>query len=130
MPLLAQSNLVFTMADWLLKNLSIRNLVHCPICLMKPIEYQSISDPFDREMRQRLQRWALNQELPATGRQRLLNAAAQPLATEPSRFLLWLEKWSPAPRSSYRPFGERLVGPFTQTKAWSFHLATSYRLVT
>jgi hypothetical protein len=97
---------------------------------MKPIKHQKINDPFDRELHQLIHCWARNQELPATGRQRLLIAAAQPHDNQPSRFSLWLEKWSPAPRTSYRPFGERLLGPFTQTKAWSFHLATSYRLAT
>lgn len=76
-----------------------------------------------------IKNWAAQHQPPADGREKLLRsivaAPAQPEISPIRRFFM---RWF-APQPIYRPTGNWLLVPFTQSRAWSFHIAGMIRQV-
>jgi hypothetical protein len=74
-----------------------------------------------------LKNWAGQQQPPAELRERILQNAAAPPRYPRHRFSRFARKNSFS-LNLYRPLSGWL-GPFTDTRTWSFHLATTLRRV-
>ena len=84
---------------------------------------------FDHYLARNIKNWMANQRPPENGRARLLRQAAE-MKANPQGKPVTLQKLYALQCSAYHPRGEWLFGPITQTRLWSFHVATTYRLVT
>ncbi len=93
-----------------------------------------MKDPSDRYVSLLIKSWAADQYPPVEGRKQLLRSVLASGITHSAR-----RSFSPFGkmrilfvRQTVYPwkFGDKWFGPYTQTKAWSFHLATDLRLLT
>ena len=93
-----------------------------------------MKDPSDRYVGLLIKSWAAEQYPPQDGRKQLLNGVLTTGVTHPPvrPFSIFRKIWALFTRQSMTPwiFGDKWFGPYTQTKAWSFHLATDLRLLT
>jgi hypothetical protein len=90
-----------------------------------------MDDDLDVYIGRSLKNWSASQPLPAGGRRRLLRAAAG-YSEDHDRmtYLLSIWKKSTSPTTAYPIHGDRFLGPLTQSRYWSYHLAASLRLAT
>ena len=90
-----------------------------------------MNEELDVYISRNLKNWTASQPLPASGRQRLLKAALNPvehhnqIVVRPS---IW-QKNALTP-AAYPIHGDRFLGPLAQSQFLSFHLVTSLRLAT
>ncbi len=90
-------------------------------------------DEIDSYVSNRLKNWAAQQTLPRNGHaQLMLKAAAYPRTHDEnipsvSFWRKYLLGWQ-LPQQV--PYGEMVLGPFTQSRAWCLHIATMKPLAT
>jgi hypothetical protein len=75
-----------------------------------------------------LKNWAGQQQAPAELRERILHKAAAP-PRDPSQRFSRSSRKNTFSLNLYRPISGWWLGPFTDTRTWSFHLATTLRQV-
>lgn len=76
-----------------------------------------------------LKNWAAQQQPPVDGRERLLRSLASSPAQPKNSYITRLWQRIFAPQPVYRPSNNWLLVPFTQSRAWSFHIAdTLYKV--
>jgi hypothetical protein len=87
-----------------------------------------MNDNMDGYLSRTMKNWAARQRVPAGSRERLLQMAAHPTTPPESLDLLDLLR-----RALFGPVtlkhDEPALGPFSQSRTWSFHVATSMRMV-
>jgi len=90
-----------------------------------------MDDDLDAYIRHGLRNWSASQPLPAGGRQRLLKTAAGfPEDHDRTTYQSSIWRKFSTPTTAYPIFGDRFLGPLTQSRFWSLHLAYSLRLAT
>jgi hypothetical protein len=86
-----------------------------------------MNDNMDGYLSRTIKNWAARQRVPAGSRERLLQLAAQPDASPQPMGLLDLIRRAFGPATLKHD--EAALGPFSQSRTWSFHVATSMRMV-
>lgn len=91
-----------------------------------------MKDPSDRYVSLLIKSWAADECPPIDGRKRLLRGLQASRITYSSRRPVSIKMRSTFIHQIVLPwlFGDKWYGPYTQTKAWSFHLAADLRLLT
>lgn len=86
-------------------------------------------DEMDYYLSRCIKNWAATKKAPIGGRVRLLDAASSPPVQRERqmvRLLTYFKALLLADREFY-PEREFYLGPFTQSRAWSFHFAANWR---
>jgi hypothetical protein len=88
-----------------------------------------MDDGRDSFLSRYLKNWAIQQQPPAGARERLLKTAAGP--SIPSDTTITSTFWALfRQKMPDRSSEDRFLGPLTQTRLWSFHMAMDLHLVT
>jgi hypothetical protein len=87
-------------------------------------------DKMDVYIQRRLKNWAAANQPAADGRKQLLKSVVvlDSPSNQASLWQLWAKYRSPRNRTTYVYQDYQFQIPFTQSKYWSYHLATSIRL--
>ena len=88
-----------------------------------------MNDEMDVYLNRYLKNWAVQLRPPADGREQLMQKAAAPPAEQEMSYLHALLNKLLSRSTSYHPHCGYLFGPFTQSRAWSFHIAATLRQV-
>lgn len=90
-----------------------------------------MNDNMDGYLSRTIKNWAARQRVPAGGRELLLQTAARP--NPPPQSLALMDLLDLLQRAFFGPANlkhdEAALGPFSQSRTWSFHVATSMRMV-
>jgi hypothetical protein len=85
-------------------------------------------DKMDANLGRVLKNWAAQKPLPSGGRDDLLESAASPLYADRSALLTFLHGLFVGQMKS-QFYDDGLLAPFAFQRTWSFHIATTFRMV-